>query len=461
MRVDPWDVGVAAIAAPLAMALRDPAILERTPSVIYCGVAFVVAIALAWHFRLGADMARFFSWPDAIRIAKVSVGTALLTATLAFSLTRLEEIPRSLPVIHMLVLGCLLAAGRALARIRHSGRTARPVERRIDDEDVILVGTSDLARLYIAAVDGLADVRQRIVGVVDVDGTTTGRLFCGHAVLGPVEEIGAIIDELAVHGVAVERVVVATETAGRDSAAGRTITGETAARNVAMEFLPALMRLPTSRRSETAASVVAPKRSTSPIWTVKRGVDVVVSLALIVALAPVLVIVAAVVWMSFGSPLVFWQQRLGRGESVIHVHKFRTMRAPIARDGRVLAPDERETVVGTMLRKSRLDELPQLFDVLRGDMSLIGPRPLLPVDQPADRAARLSVRPGITGWAQVHGGREISPAEKNRLDVWYIENASLALDLRILFMTLRAVLLGDRRRAAAARAAAMDRVDAV
>jgi lipopolysaccharide/colanic/teichoic acid biosynthesis glycosyltransferase len=97
-----------------------------------------------------------------------------------------------------------------------------------------------------------------------------------------------------------------------------------------------------------------------------------------------------------------------------------------------------------MLRRIRLDELPQLYNVLVGDMSLIGPRPLLPRDQARDYAARLSVRPGITGWAQVNGGRIISTTDKLVLDIWYVRNATMALDLAIVFRTLRMILFGDR-----------------
>ena len=97
------------------------------------------------------------------------------------------------------------------------------------------------------------------------------------------------------------------------------------------------------------------------------------------------------------------------------------------------------------MRRTRLDELPQLINILLGQMSFIGPRPLLPVDQPADYAARLVVRPGLTGWAQVKGGRDISPADKAALDIWYVHNASLALDARILLNTVAMVLFGERK----------------
>jgi lipopolysaccharide/colanic/teichoic acid biosynthesis glycosyltransferase len=109
-----------------------------------------------------------------------------------------------------------------------------------------------------------------------------------------------------------------------------------------------------------------------------------------------------------------------------------------------------------MMRRARLDELPQLYNVLVGDMSLIGPRPLLPSDQSPDYAARLSVRPGITGWAQVNGGRIISPSDKCMLDIWYAQNASFVLDLKIVFSTVKMIFFGDRINAGAVNQARSD-----
>jgi lipopolysaccharide/colanic/teichoic acid biosynthesis glycosyltransferase len=120
------------------------------------------------------------------------------------------------------------------------------------------------------------------------------------------------------------------------------------------------------------------------------------------------------------------------------------MRAPHDKHQNRVPDDQRSSAIGQILRRTRLDELPQLYNVLIGDMSLIGPRPLLPCDQAPEYAARLSVRPGITGWAQVNGGRAISTFDKLILDVWYVQNASLVLDLSIIFRTVKMILFGDR-----------------
>ena len=155
--------------------------------------------------------------------------------------------------------------------------------------------------------------------------------------------------------------------------------------------------------------------------------------------------VSLLVLFDVGSPVLFWQQRIGQGGSCFLLYKFRTLRAPFDSDGRPLSDKQRLSWIGKLMRDSRLDELPQLFNVLVGDMSLIGPRLLLLRDQPTNSPLRLSVRPGISGWAQVNGGTLITDNEKGSLDEWYIHNASLWLDLRIVALTLRFGLTGERR----------------
>ena len=153
---------------------------------------------------------------------------------------------------------------------------------------------------------------------------------------------------------------------------------------------------------------------------------------------------ALLVLWDVGSPVLFWQQRIGRSGRSFLLYKFRTLQPPFNGLGQAI-PKVRLSAIGYILRRSRIDELPQLFSVLVGDMSLIGPRPLLPQDQPTNANDRLTVRPGITGWAQVNGGNLITREEKGALDQWYIRHLSLWLDLRIALFTLRFLFTGERR----------------
>jgi lipopolysaccharide/colanic/teichoic acid biosynthesis glycosyltransferase len=140
-----------------------------------------------------------------------------------------------------------------------------------------------------------------------------------------------------------------------------------------------------------------------------------------------------------------WQKRMGRNGRSFLLYKFRTLHAPFDRAGQPTDRGDYNSWIGKLLRALRLDELPQLFNVLVGEMSLVGPRPLLPRDQPSNCNLRLMVRPGITGWALVNGGNLVTTDEKGALDDWYVQNASLWLDLRITFYTLMFLFTGERR----------------
>lgn len=164
--------------------------------------------------------------------------------------------------------------------------------------------------------------------------------------------------------------------------------------------------------------------------------------ALFVFAVPMLVIALAV-RLRLGSPVLFRAVRAGQGGRPFTLYKFRTMRDLRAPDGALLADEARITGLGRFLRRSSLDELPQLFNVLRGEMSLVGPRPLLLeyLDRyTAEQARRHEVLPGITGWAQIHGRNTLNWEKRFALDVWYVDHASLAFDLKILARTARKVL---------------------
>jgi lipopolysaccharide/colanic/teichoic acid biosynthesis glycosyltransferase len=169
-----------------------------------------------------------------------------------------------------------------------------------------------------------------------------------------------------------------------------------------------------------------------------------VAAALLVLLAPLLCLLALAVALDVGAPTVFWQQRPGARGHPFKLYKFRTMRSAHDQSGARIPDAERISPVGRFLRRTRLDELPQLYNILIGDMSFVGPRPLLPVDGASKFAARLLVPPGLTGWAQVNGGCQVVAHDKAVLDIWYLRHASLRLDLTILKLTLRTMVLGER-----------------
>ncbi|QYY37479.1 sugar transferase [Ruficoccus sp. ZRK36] len=175
----------------------------------------------------------------------------------------------------------------------------------------------------------------------------------------------------------------------------------------------------------------------------KRLFDIAVSALALLMLSPVLVGVCLVSWYKLGRPILFRQPRPGLHGKVFNILKLRTMSDARGPDGELLPDAERLGRYGRFLRSTSLDELPELINVLKGDMSLVGPRPLLVrylERYSPEQARRHEVRPGLTGWAQVKGRNALSWPERLKLDVWYVNNRSCWLDLKILFLTVRAVL---------------------
>lgn len=178
----------------------------------------------------------------------------------------------------------------------------------------------------------------------------------------------------------------------------------------------------------------------------KRLVDIFGSLLGLILFSPILFILVFLVHRKLGSPVLFKQVRPGKDAKPFKMLKFRSMRDASAKDGTVLPDSERLTPFGHKLRASSLDELPGLWNVLKGDMSLVGPRPLLMQYVPlysTEQARRMDLRPGITGWAQVNGRNAISWDEKFKLDIWYVENRTFGLDMKIIWLTIRKVIARD------------------
>ncbi|MFC3033125.1 sugar transferase [Pseudoalteromonas fenneropenaei] len=178
----------------------------------------------------------------------------------------------------------------------------------------------------------------------------------------------------------------------------------------------------------------------------KRVFDIFAALVALVFLLPVILLVAVLIRVKLGSPILFTQDRPGLDGKIFKMMKFRSMLDAKGKDGNLLPDAQRLTPFGKFLRSTSLDELPGLFNVIKGDMSLVGPRPLLVQYLPlynSEQARRHDVRPGITGWAQVNGRNAISWEDKFKLDVWYVDNRSFWLDLKILLLTVKKVFVRE------------------
>ncbi len=176
---------------------------------------------------------------------------------------------------------------------------------------------------------------------------------------------------------------------------------------------------------------------------IKRGLDLLISGCALLVLWPVLLVLVVLVRSKLGNPAIFCQERPGKNGRVFRLYKLRTMTDERDEDGRLLPDEVRLTPFGRTLRSLSLDELPELWNIFRGDMSLVGPRPLLVKYLPlynAQQARRHEVMPGLTGWAQVNGRNLVTWEDKFTMDVWYVDHISFALDLKILWLTVKAVL---------------------
>lgn len=195
----------------------------------------------------------------------------------------------------------------------------------------------------------------------------------------------------------------------------------------------------------------------------KRVLDFFISLVALICISPILLVVT--IWLHFankGAGAFFFQERPGKDAKIFKVIKFKTMTDERDADGKLLPDEKRLTKVGKFVRSTSVDELPQLINVFKGDMSLIGPRPLLvqylPLYSP-EQARRHEVRPGISGWAQCHGRNAISWTEKFKLDVWYVDHCTLWTDIQVIFITIKKVLGRDDINTTTGQSATMDFFD--
>lgn len=453
-----WDLFWAVSSPGAALYLRDPDIFFHTDWTVigyYWTLSAGFALLAFFALRIQDGMTRYFSVHEALDIAEAVLFAELMTCGALFTLTRLDGIPRSMPLIHGLLLAAGLIAARLIVRVVLADDDhSRDYHCR--RERIIVLGANPFGAAFIQLMNAYAPQRQSVIAVLDEDATMNGRALAGVQVLGAPHELDTIIGEFAIHGISTDRVVIAGETDFLSGPVLHEVERICQKRQIELAFLPRMIGVTEWTRAANTvvvpASLSVPPAFAAPsFFRLKRGIDIVGSFGLIVLLSPLFIIAGLLVLIDVGSPVLFWQERLGwKGRSFL-IYKFRTLRAPFDSDGTLALAARQPSAIGRFLRTTRIDELPQLLNVLLGDMSLIGPRPLLPEDQPSSNSIRLAVRPGISGWAQVNGAKLVSKEDKEKLDEWYIRNASAWLDTRIAWMTLR-LLLNSRLISEEARA---------
>lgn len=445
------DIGMVMIALPVAVMLRENRLLDpQRMWEIAAMLPAMAAAAILAAFLLAPHRAlwRRLSSAEIVGIVRF-VGVALiLFCAIQFLIDRLEALPRSAPAIQFLVaLFGLLGSRIAYERYR-SRQLRRPAPP--PGEQVLVVGAGDGAALVIELLRTHPHAGEA-VGIL-ADDVAGGRHLGSAPVLGGLDRFDAALAQLRVQGLQPSRIVVTRphHDIGRDRL--YRLMEHADALGMRVDQLPEFVQRVASatgagRLDDTVGGHPNVPEPTSEA-AFKRLFDVAFAAVVLTLCSPLLAVAAAAVAVGVQRPILFTQMRPGLRGRPYRLIKLRTMRDPVDADGRVLTDDERTPWVGRLLRRTRLDELPQVWNVLMGDMSLIGPRPLLASDldaMPDGGRTRSAVRPGVTGWAQVNGGHQLTPDEKLALDLWYAANADLKLDLLILWRTLLMVLFGERR----------------
>lgn len=384
----------------------------------------------SWRGRTLVD--QLFALYSGIGLAAVLMFAAIEAANLGQRYSRLTILPA------VLISAALMTGERYVLR-QYETRLRR---RGIGTERVLMVGTGDGSEMLIRRMNMFPQYGFQVVGVVS-DQVSVGESYVGVPVLGRVEDLPKLTSPLRV-----DQVFLALPASQRDRLLHLIELCED--RNLEFKIVPDLLEVMSTRASADALDglpLVGVRRSQlrGPAAATKRVIDIAVSAALLLVVSPVLLVVAILIKLTMPGPILFTQERIGRSRRPFRIYKFRSMIPDAeAKTGPLVAKpgDSRVTTLGRVLRRSSLDELPQLYNVLRGDMSLVGPRP-----QPThfDKQysgevprylERQQVRPGLTGWAEVNDLRGAAPiSDRTMYDVYYIENWSLALDLKCIVLT--------------------------
>lgn len=455
------DLGWVAFSAVLAVLIRDNFVPYEPHLEAVLAYAIIAVVTSALIFVIAGvhkSLWRYTSLPDVLRLMAAITVSLLLALFVSFLLSRLDDVARSVPLIQWFLLVSALVGTRFAVRIAYERRKRGAfTQPHASVQHVLIVGLTHLTELYLQSVAEFASKTIDVVGILSEERELRGRLLRFQKILGTPEELPQVMAQLEVHGVALERIVVMQPFGQLSRRAREALLDVERGSAIKVDWMVERLGLsqdgdkeegisaPSAqapRSMQTAAQAVEPPLG--KYGYVKRAFDLLGAVCLAVLLAPLILVISLLVAVDVGVPLVFWQKRPGRFGRPFKLFKFSTMRPAHDADGNRIPDSERSSIIGDLLRRARLDELPQLYNILIGEMSFVGPRPLLPIDQPADAGTRLLVRPGLTGLAQVYGGRTISPEDKNDLDIWYVRNASLWLDLKVLLRTPVVLVRGER-----------------
>ena len=435
------DAFIAAISVPAGYWIKYANAPQALPFGPYlAAIPFVVAFYL---FAL-AVTGQYRSWRgrtlvDQLFALYTGVGFAAVLMLAAIEVGNLGQRYSRLTILPAVLLSAVLMTGERYLLRQYETRLRK---RGIGTERVLMVGTGDGSELLIRRMNMFPQYGFHVVGVVS-DVVSADGMFVGVPVVGRVADLPALVKELNV-----DQVFLALPAGQRDRLLHLIKLCED--ENLEFKIVPDLLEVMSTRvaaNSIDGLPLVGIRRSNlvGGAAVLKRAIDILFSAALLIVLSPVLLLVAILIKVTMPGPLLFKQERIGRGRVPFVIYKFRSMVPDAeAKTGPIVAApgDSRVTRWGRIERRLSLDELPQLFNVLRGDMSLVGPRPQPTFFDERYRGEvpryleRQQVRPGLTGWAEVNDLRGAAPiGDRTLYDVYYIENWSLALDLKIVLLT--------------------------
>ena len=444
-----------AISPIIAFALRDPSYLQinqisyfSTPILAYAVVGFSINILTFIVMNVYETLDHVFTGKDALSVVLSCLISVVLTTFVFFVFTRLDGVPRTVPIIY----GLVLVFGLLLYRLLHKEIYEKSsvivnypltVDSNFLLKRVIIIGLDPFAISVIRTTEKQIPQTVQVIAAYSHNGKYNGRTISHVRIFDDITSLRSIVQEYLVHGILVSEIWI-SDSCLINQNSKQSIQQAVHECGVVSKKLSEALNL-TSLETQNATKDLKPRNVERPnfiYWKIKRFLDVSVGVLLFISLSPIIIILVIITFKIYGMPIFFWQERIGRFGRRFRLYKIRTLGAPINKHGKLLNDEERLTEFGRILRRLRLDELPQLLSVINGDMSGIGPRPLLPRDQPRDSSIRLLVRPGITGWAQINGGELLSVDEKNLLDCWYVYNASLLLDIKIVVGSFKVLFLG-------------------
>lgn len=449
------DLCWVAVSPFAALCLRDnfaPYKQAFEAAIPYSFLGVVIAAIVFPIAGLNRSLWRYTSLTELMRLQLAVTITVLLALLVTFAQTRLTDISRSLPLLQWFFLVGVMTGTRLAIRAWRE-RTAvneHQFVRGSETQHVLIIGVNRLAEVYVRALTELGAKKFSIAGFLAHGTQMQGRLLRSYKVLGAPEDVVKVTRELEVHGTILDRIVVTEDLRRFSPAAQKELLNFEKSAQLRIDWLPELLGFgPTSEEATQAAQEGTSSHDERPTLSrrhryPKRSFDLLLAATLLVIMLPLFAAITLLIAIDLGLPVVFWQSRPGRYGRPFKLYKFRTMRGPHDEQGNRVPDEVRISVLGTLLRLTRLDELPQLYNILVGEMSFVGPRPLLTSDHEPGTQDRLLVRPGLTGWAQVNGGRKLASGDKAALDLWYVGHLSLILDFRIMLRTLLLLYSGEQ-----------------